>query len=211
MCGTSHKKWRCRCKNGHTSSLANRETETLSRCTTAYATVSQCSVQKGSESATDGHQLSIDDTKTPGLSPTQLKLSLDMSVPLVLLVGPVLAVSLHSLILRQQEVDHLTLAILIGSSATYVILAYYIHIGPALALYVSFWGSLWLLIAVYRVSFHPLRAYPGPFFARLSKWWVVKQCWDTNLHFHRSQQQLREDYGDYVRTGAYRTFVTVQS
>jgi hypothetical protein len=131
---------------------------------------------------------------------------MDMCNPLLLLVGPVLAISSHSLILRQHEVDHLTLAILIGSCATYGFLAYYIQFGPATALHVSFWGSLWLWIAVYRVFRHPLRAYPGPFFARLSKWWVVKQCWDSNLHFHRSQQQLRKAYGDYVRTGMYLDF-----
>lgn len=128
---------------------------------------------------------------------------MDLSGQPTLLVGPVLAVGFHSLVLRQHEVDHLTLAIIIGSCATYGVLAYYLQFGPATALYVSFWSSLWTWIAVYRIFLHPLRAYPGPFFARLSKWWVVKQSWDTNLHFHRTQQQLREVYGDYVRTGTY--------
>jgi hypothetical protein len=119
----------------------------------------------------------------------------------VLLLGPLCAVVLHELVLRRVEVDHLAIPIIISSCAAYIALAYYTSLGYATLVASSFWVPLWLYIAVYRTFFHPLRNYPGPFAARLSKWWTVKQNWDTDLHFHRTQQELQRRYGDYVRTG----------
>jgi hypothetical protein len=126
---------------------------------------------------------------------------MDFGNSILLLSGPVLALSLHTLVLRNHEVDHLALAIIVFSGVAYCVLAYFIHLQPATIITASFWVSLWLWIAAYRVFFHPLRNYPGPLFARLSKWWVVHQNLNTKAHFHRSQQQLHEKYGDYVRTG----------
>jgi hypothetical protein len=128
---------------------------------------------------------------------------MDFGSPILLLFGPVLALSLHTLVLQNHEVDHLGLAIIVGSGIAYSALAYCLHFRLATIITASFWVSLWLWISIYRVLLHPLRTYPGPLFARLSKWWAVKQDWDSNAHFHRSQQQLREKYGDYVRTGMF--------
>jgi hypothetical protein len=119
----------------------------------------------------------------------------------LLLLGPILAASLHELVLRRVEVDHMVLPSIVVSCVGYGTLAYYIHLGPATLLATSFWISLWVWIGAYRAFFHPLRHYPGPFAAKVSKWWTVKQNWDTDFHFHRTQQQLQKEYGDYVRTG----------
>jgi hypothetical protein len=126
---------------------------------------------------------------------------MDLDSSAFLLLGPVFVIALHSLVLRRVEVDHLTITIIVTSCVAYGILIYLTRLGPATRLFASFWTSLWLWISAYRVFFHPLRKYPGPLGARLSKWWTVKQSWDTNLHYHRVQQQLQKDYGDYVRTG----------
>jgi hypothetical protein len=124
-----------------------------------------------------------------------------LSSPTLLLVGPVLALSLHGLVLRRHEIDHLALPIIVTSCIVYGTLVYFNHFVPATLVATSFWGSLWLCIGTYRAFFHPLREYPGPFAARLSKWWTTKQALDSNLHLHRVQQQLQKEYGDYVRTG----------
>lgn len=126
---------------------------------------------------------------------------MDPESPAFLLLGPLTVLTLHSLVLRKVEVDHLTISIVATSCIAYGLLTYLIQLGPATKLLASFWGSLWLWIGAYRAFFHPLRDYPGPFAAKLCKWWTVKQNWDTDLHFHRTQQQLQKDYGDYVRTG----------
>ncbi|KAH7414182.1 cytochrome P450 [Phaeosphaeria sp. MPI-PUGE-AT-0046c] len=110
-------------------------------------------------------------------------------------------ISLHLLVLRRFEFDHLPLAIIALSSIVYAALVYYLHLGSATVIAFAFWGTLGLWTAAYRLFFHPLRNYPGPFFAKLWKWWSVKQAWTTGLRFHRTQQQLQKQYGDYVRTG----------
>jgi hypothetical protein len=108
---------------------------------------------------------------------------------------------LHLSVLNRFEFDHLPFAIIALSSTVYAALIYFLHLDAATVLTLSFWGALCLWVAVYRICFHPLRNYPGPFFARLWKWWSVKQVWDTGLRFHRTQQRLQKRYGDYVRTG----------
>jgi hypothetical protein len=121
-----------------------------------------------------------------------------------LLLGPLTVLTVHTLLLRKVDIDHLAVPIIATSCVAYGLLVYIIQLGPATKLFASFWVSLWLWIGAYRAFFHPLRDYPGPFAAKLSKWWVVKQNWDTDSHFHRTQQQLQKEYGDYVRTGMFR-------
>ena len=67
--------------------------------------------------------------------------------------------------------------------------------------FAAFFVPLCVCIISYRAFFHPLRNVPGPVGARLSKWWTVKQVWDSNWHWHRIQQDMQVQYGDYVRTG----------
>jgi hypothetical protein len=126
---------------------------------------------------------------------------MDSDYPKHFLLGPLLAITIHYLVLQKLEVDHLALHIIVVSCVAYGALAYCISLASATLMASSFWVPLWLIIGAYRAFFHPLRRYPGPFNARLSKWWTVKQNWDTNLHFHRTQQQMQTDYGNYVRTG----------
>lgn len=110
-------------------------------------------------------------------------------------------ISLHLLVLKRFELDHLPLQIIAVSSIAYAALVYCLNLGAATVITLTFLGFLGLWIAAYRIFFHPLRKYPGPFFARLWKWWSLKQAWDTDLRFQRTAQQLQEKYGDYVRTG----------
>jgi hypothetical protein len=109
--------------------------------------------------------------------------------------------TIHEFILKRFEVDHLTLSIIATSAITYSILIYTTNLGHATAAVAVFWTSLWLYIGAYRAFFHPLKHYPGPFAARLSKLWSVKQVLDTERHLHKKHQQLQKEFGDYVRTG----------
>lgn len=128
------------------------------------------------------------------------------SVPLgVLTLAPLTAAIIHELVLRRIEVDHLTLPLIVTSSAVYGLLVIYTNLFAATIVAASFWGSLWLYIGAYRAFFHPLQDYPGPFGAKLSRWWTVKETWNSKLHFHRVQQRLQKEYGDYVRTGIHRS------
>lgn len=61
--------------------------------------------------------------------------------------------------------------------------------------------SLWISILVYRILFHPLKKFPGPFNAKISKIWALKQAAKTNLKWYQVDSDLHQKYGDYVRTG----------
>ncbi|KAH7077315.1 cytochrome P450 monooxygenase-like protein [Paraphoma chrysanthemicola] len=64
----------------------------------------------------------------------------------------------------------------------------------------SFLGALWVSMVTYRLFFHPLRHFPGPFGAKVSKFWHVKQVF-PKLQNHRLLASLQKEYGDFVRTG----------
>ena len=62
-----------------------------------------------------------------------------------------------------------------------------------------FLGSLLISITIYRVVFHPLREFPGPSLASVTKFWHVFHCRDSRNHL--LLQDLHRQYGDFVRTG----------
>jgi hypothetical protein len=124
------------------------------------------------------------------------------SIPsVVLFLVSLSAVALHESILRRTEVDHLTLPLVATFSTVYWLITYYIGFTTAAVVAICFWVPLWLYIGAYRAFFHPLKDYPGPLGAKLSKWWTLKQTWDSKLHYHRVLQRLQREYGDYIRTG----------
>ncbi|OJD34005.1 cytochrome p450 monooxygenase [Diplodia corticola] len=55
------------------------------------------------------------------------------------------------------------------------------------------------LLAVYRLTFHPLAGYPGPFLAKTTPWRDVYHAWrgDKHLDFY----ELHQRYGPFVRYG----------
>ena len=65
----------------------------------------------------------------------------------------------------------------------------------------SYSASLFTSIVIYRLFFHKLRKFPGPFGARVSKFWHVgKLLGQPNF---KVLDDLHEQYGDFVRTGAH--------
>ncbi|KAH8727656.1 cytochrome P450 [Phaeosphaeriaceae sp. PMI808] len=103
------------------------------------------------------------------------------------IIGPLSVVTLHEFVLRQ--VEKYTLR--------------HWQLSPFV--------PPWLYIGTYRTFFHPLRTFPGPFKARLSKWWSIKQTLDSSRRLHRTQQQMQKQYGDFVRTNTIPALYGVQS
>ena len=67
----------------------------------------------------------------------------------------------------------------------------------------SFGASLFTSIVVYRVFFHRLRSFPGPFFARITKFWHVWKVLRRSDNF-RQLDRLHRKFGDFVRTGRHK-------
>lgn len=64
---------------------------------------------------------------------------------------------------------------------------------------IIFVASLAVSTVVYRLFFHRLRNFPGPFGAKVSKFygWYMSR----NLQYHFEVEKLHKQYGDVVRTG----------
>ncbi|KAI4109170.1 MAG: hypothetical protein LQ339_001976 [Xanthoria mediterranea] len=63
----------------------------------------------------------------------------------------------------------------------------------------SYAFTLMTSITLYRIFFHPLRDFPGPLMARVTKLWnVAHAARSTNF---RLMEDMRRSYGDFVRTG----------
>lgn len=61
--------------------------------------------------------------------------------------------------------------------------------------------SLVASLVVYRTIFHRLRNFPGPFWARVSKFWHVERCISSSSQNHVVLDGLHKKYGNFVRTG----------
>lgn len=61
--------------------------------------------------------------------------------------------------------------------------------------------SLLTSIAIYRIFFHRLRKFPGPFMAGVTKLWHTANVLDSQNH--TLLDGLYEQYGDFVRTGKW--------
>lgn len=65
----------------------------------------------------------------------------------------------------------------------------------------AFLGSLFFSIVIYRLLFHRIRKFPGPFWAKISKFYIAKHSADLKQHLHI--KELHSKYGDWVRTGEF--------
>ncbi|KAL8997115.1 MAG: hypothetical protein Q9169_003551 [Polycauliona sp. 2 TL-2023] len=63
----------------------------------------------------------------------------------------------------------------------------------------SYFVGLYSSLIIYRSMFHPLNKFPGPFGARLSKFWLSAHVKDRTAF--RTIHRLHEEYGDFVRVG----------
>ncbi|KAG4432888.1 hypothetical protein IFR05_011634 [Cadophora sp. M221] len=71
----------------------------------------------------------------------------------------------------------------------------------ALILYTIASSLLYFAVAfTYRLTFHPLAKYPGPFFARISDWPLIIHCYRGDRHLW--EYKNHQKYGPIVRYGA---------
>ncbi|KAB5546803.1 cytochrome P450 [Coniochaeta sp. 2T2.1] len=92
-----------------------------------------------------------------------------------------------------------------GTGALSLVLLYATNFNviQALALtalfYPSYFAGLYTSIAVYRIFLHPLRNFPGPFWARLSNFYHSRSIQKSDNYLF--MQTLHQKYGPIVRTG----------
>jgi hypothetical protein len=108
---------------------------------------------------------------------------------------------LHQAFFRRVEVDKRPTSLAASFIVAYLVIAACFGYLSALFATACFLLSLWVNISVYRAFFHPLGKFPGPFPARLSKFWAMKKALESQSRWHMVAQGLHTEYGDYVRTG----------
>ena len=59
-------------------------------------------------------------------------------------------------------------------------------------------------IATYRVAFHQLHGFSGPFLAKITKFWHMYHCLDSRNY--QLMEKLHDKYGDFVRIGQWSTY-----
>ncbi|GME48286.1 putative cytochrome p450 protein [Neofusicoccum parvum] len=64
----------------------------------------------------------------------------------------------------------------------------------------SYLGGLFASLLTYRVFFHPLNKFPGPFGARLSSFWLTFHV--GNSEAYKTVHRLHQQHGDFVRIGS---------
>lgn len=133
--------------------------------------------------------------------------------PTILGTAAVSGFVLHQLLFKRVEVDKrpVLLAFMVLSSQFLVAVA----LQRASDEFSQFWYawlvalltvstcllSLFMNIIVYRAYFHPLKDFPGPFGAKLSKFWALRKVVQSGTKWYLEAGKLQEKYGDYVRTG----------
>jgi cytochrome P450 len=127
---------------------------------------------------------------------------MNQSQAYIIVVAGQLAYLLHHFVLKRVEIDHLTLQLLSVSNVGLVCASYVLGLKFAFMIWTSFYAALSGSILIYRAFSHPLRSFPGPFAAKITKWWAVKETLTSSFTYYKEvQPALWRKYGDYVRTG----------
>ncbi|KAH6879524.1 benzoate 4-monooxygenase cytochrome P450 [Thelonectria olida] len=124
-----------------------------------------------------------------------------------------IGIILHLSLFRHGEWDLYTTKLVVALAATQALLTYYLmhyqNDGPVLPLQALTAASKFVFtlmtgvfssILVYRMAFHRLNTFPGPFVARLSNLFGTS-LWLKNYQVYNEIQKLHNKYGDYVRVG----------
>jgi hypothetical protein len=134
-----------------------------------------------------------------------LSSSLVATVAFAILLGVVahLAIRPHEIDSRAWPIFSIYLGVLIALFATYSQIAGFSILTALIRTIVvgnSFNVGLASSILVYRGFFHRLHRFPGPFLAKLTRFYAMKKA-AKNLQAMKDIQSLHAAYGDFVRVG----------
>lgn len=124
------------------------------------------------------------------------------------LIATLVGVGAHQVVFRHGEWDshaHLILtghllALLTSLAAALYRGSLFLHV-EVLSMGSCYLAGLYLSMLVCRASpLHRLSRYPGPFIAKLSKFWMMRRSLQKQ-HMFEEIQNLHTKYGDYVRVG----------
>jgi len=128
----------------------------------------------------------------------------------VVIPAAALGVLFHVLVSCRIEVERYVRLMIAVASAALPASVYLLHQGPggrpvpeALSLVLwtagAFAAGHSASLLAYRLFLHPLRRFPGPLGARITKLYSSRQAWDN--FYYKEVRAMHERYGDFIRTG----------
>lgn len=127
----------------------------------------------------------------------------------LLALGGISGISAHILIYRHGEWDLHAPAIFLSYASILLSAVVLEHVAAWTGAQYSiplvktvFWhvGGVYVSMLTYRAFFHRLSEFPGPFFARLSNFYVTALS-AKKMQLYNEVQKLHQQYGDYIRVG----------
>lgn len=129
----------------------------------------------------------------------------------VLVTSAVTGVVSHLSFFKKADLDAHPIAVINGIFSSLLAILILAGIKTACLFAIGYFTSLYASILVYRAFFHPLHHFPGPRLAKLTKLWTACKAWQTGFHINTVYENLRDEYGDFVRTGKMRALFTLAS
>jgi hypothetical protein len=109
---------------------------------------------------------------------------------------------LFHLLIRPIEFEFIMYHFMIASAVTYSFLVYALGLVKPTLFAASFNAGLLTSIAVYRLVFHRCRQFPGPFGAKLSRFYAASLS-AKDVQYYKELAKMHGQYGDFVRTGEH--------
>lgn len=138
-----------------------------------------------------------------------LRSFLDVNLTQTAISGASMGVLLHITIMRAVEVENFLFQFIgLLSTLAFTLFTGYLASGFPLAdsikrvlLFNSgFYLALFCSIVIYRLFFHRLRHFPGPFGAKVSRFYTASIA-SKKIQYYKEVDKLHQEYGDFVRTG----------
>jgi hypothetical protein len=121
------------------------------------------------------------------------------NVAYVVRVAMVLGVAFH-LSIRPIEFEFIMFHFMVASVFTFALLVYVLGFVTAVLFTATFNTAVLSSIAVYRLAFHRCRQFPGPFAAKVTRFYAASLS-AKNVKYYKELANMHDQYGDFVRTG----------
>jgi hypothetical protein len=110
-----------------------------------------------------------------------------------------LGVAFH-LSIRPIEFELIMFHFMAASVFAFTFLVYVLGFGKAVLFSGTFNTAVLGSIAVYRLAFHRCRQFPGPFAAKVTRFYAASLS-AKNVKYYKELANMHDQYGDFVRTG----------
>jgi hypothetical protein len=107
---------------------------------------------------------------------------------------------LFHLAIRPIEFEFYMFHFMAAYAGTFLVFTYALGFTSAFLLAAGFNTGVLSSIGIYRLVFHRCRKFPGPFPAKLSKFYAASLS-AKDVQFYKELANLHGQYGDFVRTG----------